>query len=693
MHKYLKRFILTFLAAFVCNSLQAQTLLKVACIGNSVTYGAGLKNPEKESYPSILQNLLGDKYEVKNFGRSGATLLKRGHNPYFKTKEFAAALAFKPDIAIVHLGLNDTDPRNWPNYKDDFEADYAWLLDTLKRENPNVKLFVCRMTPIFSEHPRFRSGTRDWYWQIQEKIPHIAKANNARLIDLNTPLHNRPDLFADNLHPDQEGSAIIAQTVYQTLTGDFGGLKLPPIFTDHMVLQRNQPIPVYGTANAGQKVEVSLNNKKLITSTDESGKWKVLFLAMSHGGPYQLKIKAGDKSIELKDVLVGDVWLCSGQSNMAFPLKSSEGGSEEIKNAANSNLRLFKLNQVSETNNSAWDSVTLAQTNRLKFFSGNWQKPGPETAANFSAVAWYFGREIAERENIPVGLIEIAVGGSPIESWIDRYTLEHDEQLVDILTNWRKSDFIMPWVRERADVNLKNAALTKQRHPYEPAYNYEAGIAGLVQSPIKGVTWYQGESNTHNAELYQQEFKALVTSWRKKWNTNFPFYFVQLSSIDRPSWPYFREMQSKLPKLVSETFMVVSSDLGDSLDVHPKKKKEIGHRLALSALRNTYKKEARASGPVVVSAVQKQNQIIVSFAEATKLSKSNNQVLTGFEMVTDKGKHLVAKASINKNQVYLTIPEGEKVKTVLYAWEPFTRANLVNEAGLPASTFSISVRK
>jgi len=146
-------------------NLYAQKI-KVACVGNSVTAGYLLAQPEKQAYPAQLQQLLGDGYQVGNFGHSGATLLKKGHNPYFKTKAFREALNFKADIAIIHLGLNDTDPRNWPNYKDNFQADYQWLMDTLRQQNPKLKVYICRLTPIFSGHPRFKSGTRDWYWQV-----------------------------------------------------------------------------------------------------------------------------------------------------------------------------------------------------------------------------------------------------------------------------------------------------------------------------------------------------------------------------------------------------------------------------------------------------------------------------------------------------------------------------------------------
>lgn len=676
---------------FLISSSHAQKI-KVACIGNSVTAGYLLSNPKQESYPGQLQQLLGDRYLVDNFGHSGATLLKKGHNPYFKTKEFNEALSFGADIAIIHLGLNDTDPRNWPNYKDDFQADYQWLIDSLKKGNPKLKIYICKLSPIFSGHPRFKSGTRDWYWQIQDKIQQVAKANGFKLIDLNTALNNRPELFADNLHPNVKGASIIAKTVYGHITGDFGGFKLNTLFADHMVLQRDQPISIYGTANVGDLIEVQFNHITQRTITKDGGKWKVLLKPTKFGGPYTLKVKSGEHTVLLKDVMVGDVWLCSGQSNMAFPLKSSATAQATLSRL-NKNLfiRLLKYNPLAETDNIAWDEKTLNQINELDYFSGIWAKPDENTVGNFSAVAYYFGEKVVSNTQIPIGLIQMAVGGSTLESWMDRKTLEHDDLLVDLLANWRKSDFIQNWARGRADVNLKNAVNPKQRHPYEPAYNYEAGISNLIGFPIKGVIWYQGESNTHNVELFNREFPLLAKNWREKWNYNFPFYYVQLSSIDRPSWPYFRDAQRKLQAIVPNSGMAVSSDLGDSLNVHPTHKKEIGERLALLALKNTYHKNISASGPVAVKAVQKQNTIIVNFSHARKLMSSNGSVLKGFEVVNDKGNHLPVKAIIFNNEVRLIVPAQLKIKQVLYAWQPFTRANLINEAKLPASTFSISI--
>ena len=673
--------------------MTAQAIKKVACIGDSVTAGYLLANAATESYPSQLQILMGQQYEVKNFGHSGATLLKKGSTPYFKTEKCAQAIAYRPDIAIIHLGLNDTDPRNWPNYKEDFDADYSWLIDTLRTQNPKVQIYICRMTPIFNEHPRFKSGTRDWFWQIQEHISGIAKANNVKLIDLHEKLYDRPDLFPDALHPIKEGASILAQTVYENVTQDFGGLKLSPIFTDNMVLQRNQPIVIYGNANGGDKVEITLDNHKEVATTNLYGKWKAIFPAMKSGGTHLINISSNGKKIVLKNILIGDVWFCSGQSNMAFPLQKSENGIAEVKKAINNtNLRLFNFEAIAETDDKAWDSITLQKTNQLKFFSGKWKISDSISAKDFSAIAYYFGQNIAREENVPIGLIQVAVGGSPIESWIDRYTLEHDDKVVDVLTNWRKSDFMMPWVRSRADVNLKDAKNPKQRHPYGPSYNFEAGVTHFTEFPIKGIIWYQGESNAHNIELYEHLMPVLVESWRKAWGTtSLPFYYVQLSGTDRPTWPSFRDMQNRIQKEIPNSGMAISMDYGDSTNVHPIRKKEVGDRLALLALKYTYGKAITANGPQALKASQKGDLIAVSFSNAKQLSTSDKKEVLGFELVTEKGIQIESKAKIVKDLVEITIPKGEKIKTVLYAWKPYTTANLVNEANLPCSTFMLEL--
>lgn len=671
----------------------SQQPIKVACLGNSVTYGYLHKSPLQTSYPAQLQQLLGTDYFVKNFGHSGATLLRHGHNPYSKTKEFEDAIDFHPDIAIIDLGLNDTDPRDWPNYRDEFVPDYSWLIDTLRKSNPTVKVFVCKMTPIFSDHPRFKSGTRDWFWQVQNLIPQIAAVNKTSLIDFHTPLYSRPDLFPDALHPNEDGASILAATVYQKLTGNYGGLKLAPVFASHMVLQRNKPVCFYGIANANEKIVVSFNGSKETCVAGEDGKWNAKFPAMQAGGPYTASVVGASGSLILEDILIGEVWLCSGQSNMYFKLRNAVKNEDDMGEAEkNGTLRLLRMQPFAETDNYAWDSSTLEKVSKLSYYSGTWQRCDSNAAKEFSAVAYYYGKKLQAALQVPVGLIQVAMGGSTTESWIDRYTMEHHAVLVNELANWRKSDFFQPWVRERADTNLSKATNAKQRHPYEPCYNFEAGIKPLVGFPIAGVIWYQGESNAHNVELHETVFPQLVKSWRSQWGYNFPFYYVQLSSINRPSWPSFRYSQLQLLKAIPNTGMAVTSDLGDSLNVHYPLKKPVGDRLADLALHFYYgRRDVVPYGPLALKATRLNDQVTVSFQYADYLQTKGKAPLRGFKVVDEFGRTISSHALIRDDKVVIQTESKAIPKTVLYGWEPYTDANLENGAALPASTFRLDI--
>ncbi len=232
--------------------------VRVACIGNSITYGYLLDDPATQSYPSRLQELLGENYEVGNFGRSGATLLRRGHRPYLDQPEFRQAMEFRGDIAIIHLGVNDTDPRDWPEYGDQFERDYMTLIDSLREANPKVRVIIANLTPLGAQHYRFRSGTRQWRDEAREAIVRVAELTGAELIDFDTPLRHRQDLMPDGIHPDAEGAALLARTAYQGITGDYGGLSMPAIYQSGMVMQRDRYLPIRGTANAGSRIRLSI---------------------------------------------------------------------------------------------------------------------------------------------------------------------------------------------------------------------------------------------------------------------------------------------------------------------------------------------------------------------------------------------------------------------------------------------------
>ena len=683
----MKRFLFACIAlSLIAISLHAQKI-KVACVGNSVTYGYGLDRPEVNAYPAQLQRLLGDEFEVGNFGKSGATLLNKGHRPYMQQEEFKKAITFAGDRVIIHLGLNDTDPRNWPNYRDEFVSDYLSLIDSFRLVNPKCKIAICRMTPISNRHQRFESGTRDWYWQIQKSIEEIAEIANVSLIDLQEGLYNRPDLLPDALHPNIEGAGIIASKVYCALTGDYGGLQLSQLYSDNMVLQREEEIVLSGIANAGDVVTVTIGRQKKKAITSSNGKWSVVLDPLQTGNPYTLTISTSKKKYVFNNVLAGEVWLCSGQSNMAFMVKEGAEKREQLAKASSKpQIRFFDMKPRWLTNSEEWDVSALDSLNRLQYYKETkWQECNEQTAANVSAIAYEFGMMLSDSLHVPVGLIINAIGGSACESWIDRKTLEFSYP--DILYSWKENDRIQPWVRERASLNVKQSSNKLQRHPYEPCYLFEAGIAPLAKYPVKGVIWYQGESNAHNIEVHEILFPLLVESWRKNWNKELPFYYVQLSSLDRPSWTWFRDSQRRMLKDIRCVGMAVSSDCGDSTNVHPTRKKEVGDRLARLALHDTYGKSLTPSGPLFRSVEFTNGAAFVTFDFNEGMHSSDGESLKTFEIAEHEGVFFSAMAEVVDGRIKVWSKEVKNPRFVRYGWQPFTRANLVNKEGLPASTF------
>lgn len=661
--------------------------VRVACVGNSITYGTGIADREHFSYPVQLQQMLGNGYVVGNFGKPGATLLYKGHRPYVEQTEFKEALRFKGDIAVIHLGINDTDPRNWPNYRDEFVKDYLSIMDSLRAANPKVRFILARMTPITDRHPRFQSGTKQWHDEIQTAIETVARVSGAELIDFHEPLYPYPNLLPDAIHPNPEGAGILAKTVYGGITGNYGGLSMSSLYADYMVLQRDVPLDIHGTANTGEKITVEIGGQKASTTADNQGKWSIVLSPMQAAEDLTLTITAGKQRKVFSHVAVGEVWLCSGQSNMAFMLCQAESGKQDIAAADDPQLRLFDMKGRWETYDVAWPASCLDSLNHLQYFhETTWQPSTPSSASRFSAVGYYYGRMLRQKLGVPVGLICNAVGGAPTEAWVDRNSLE--TSFPNILSNWLQNDFIQDWVRGRAAKNLTNDQTKLGRHPYEPCYLYESGILPLQRYPIKGVIWYQGESNAHNKDAHAKLFSLLVDGWRQNWkNPDMPFYFVQLSSLNRPSWPWFRDSQLRLMKEISNTGMAVSSDHGDSLDVHPRYKQPVGERLARWALAKTYGQHITPSGPVFSSVTRQADALIVSFLYADGLQTSDGKAPSCFEIAEEDGLFHPATATIEGNTVRLTSPTLKHPRYVRYAWQPFTRANLVNSDQLPASTF------
>ncbi len=674
-------------AAILCTICACAESIKVACVGNSITEGMRIENPAENAYPAQLGQLLGDAYQVGNFGKSGATLLRKGHMPYNKQPQYADALAFNPDILLIHLGVNDTDPRNWPNYDDEFIRDYIELINSFKEQNPAVRVIIAKLSPIGTAHRRFKTGTRDWRYQINDAIEAVATITGAELIDFGTPLVDYRNLIPDTLHPNIEGAGKLAYTAARAITGNYGGLRLPEIYQDGMILQRNKPLTIKGSANAGDKVTVKIGKQKATAIANNRGEWSVTLNPLKASKKETLTISTNDTTLKFQDVAIGEVWLASGQSNMEFQLRRSTTFGEDTIRATDPQLRLYNVRPRTHTDRVAWTEEEKDSVDRLMYFRPTkWQKADASNASDFSAVAWNFGRMLRDSLNIPVGIICNAVGGSGTEAWVDPEALERN--VPDIFINWRTNDYLQDWVKGQIGRNCGKEG--EHRHPYEPGYLFGAGIRPLGSYPIAGAIWYQGESNAHNIELHEQIFRLLVNSWREYWsNDSLPILTTQLSSLERPSWATFRDSQRRLALEIPGVEMAVSSDHGAHGDVHPRNKRPIGRRLGLLALNRVYGHDITAEGPVAISAKQTApGEVTIKMANADGMTQNP----TAFEVAEFDRYFFPANATVKGDEIIVKCNEISNPKYVRYGWQPYTDGNLTNSKGLPASTFKIKVQ-
>jgi len=377
------------------------------------------------------------------------------------------------------------------------------------------------------------------------------------------------------------------------------GLDLGRPFGSHMVLPMRREVPVWGSAQAGQEVEVTFHGSKRTTRAGSDGRWQLLLPAMEPSArPAKLTILAGKQRRVLDDVLVGRVWLCSGQSNMDFQLSRAIGGSAEAAGAGkSSSIRLFNLSGVA-TDARAYEAATLARLNPRDHFTGQWERASEEAASAFSAVAWWTAKLIQEREGVPLGLIENAVGGSGTEAWLPREVLESRADYRTLAgPRWMTSAKMSPWARGRAGQNL--GSQLGANHPFKPGFLFEAGVRDFAGFPIDGVLWYQGETNAeiNDTAWNQRLITDLVKGWRKVLgNERLPFFVVQLPRIGgndplRQYWPQYRRAQADAARALNNVTLVRTEDLGwDSPDVHPPDKLPVARRLA-AAVMDSQKKQ------------------------------------------------------------------------------------------------------
>lgn len=479
-------------------------------------------------------------------------------------------------------------------------------------------------------------------------------------------------------------------------------IKLPALFSDHMVLQRDMDVPVWGTASPGEKVTVTLGSITATTQADPSGKWIVRLPKMAASAtPAELKVAASN-TISIQDVLVGDVWICSGQSNMAFTLGRAATAKEALASADCPTIRFFTVPKKSALQpqsdcESAWAVCT------------------PGKAGKFSAVGYFFGKEIADTRKIPVGLIGTHVGGTPAEAWSSLESLQSDKALDEVYASRAAKAATGPKTEPASPVPTetgKTAAVPAISQSL-PTALFNGMVAPLIPYGIKGTIWYQGEANVSQAALYRKLFPAMIRGWRKSWGQgDFPFLFVQLPNFGKRNddprafdagLTALREAQAMTLESVPNTGMAITLDVGNPNDIHPTFKAEVGHRLALYARHLVYGEDLLYSGPLYDSHKIEGSQVVIKFAHAGQGLKialppvalpgsvpPPADELAGFAIAGADKKFVWAKASIQgPDTVVVSSAEIPAPVYVLYAWGPDPAVNLYNSGDLPAAPFRI----
>jgi sialate O-acetylesterase len=475
----------------------------------------------------------------------------------------------------------------------------------------------------------------------------------------------------------------------------FGEVRLPSVIGDNMVVQQKDKVAIWGWAEAGERIAVKGSWQWLFGKTvkaDEDGKWMVHIPTPKAGGPYSIHIK-GENEITIKNVMSGEVWVCSGQSNMHFLVRNANDGEAEVAAADYPNIRLFQV-------------PMLTADEPQEDVEAEWVQCSPETAGDFSAVGYFFGRQLYKELDVPIGLIHTSWGGTPAEAWTRIEVLEADEDFVPIIERFDEQMRGLPKAQKEHEeklaqweVNAKKARAAKKQVPAKPRFRgpqaqkrpgrlYNAMVAPLIPYGIKGAIWYQGEANAERAYQYRKLFPAMIGNWRNDWGQGaFPFYFVQIAPFTGQN-PEIREAQMLTMKTVPNTGMVVTTDIGNTTNIHPKNKQDVGKRLALWALAKTYGRDGLThSGPIYKEHAVEGNKIRLSFDHVDGGLVARDGALTDFTIAGKDKSFVDAKAVIDGDTIVVSSGKIKKPVSVRFGWTNTAEPNLFNKAMLPASPF------
>jgi len=484
-------------------------------------------------------------------------------------------------------------------------------------------------------------------------------------------------------------AAILFVTLPAFSTAVFADVQLPGIISDHMLLQRDVPVRIFGKASPAEAVSVAFHGQTVRTVTDATGRWEVWLKPLSGGAAASMTIQ-GANTITVADVLVGDVWIGSGQSNMQWAVWQSDNADVEIASAKFPQIRLFYVPRKTSP-------VPVEDVD------AKWVVCSPETIKDFSAVLYYFGRQMHQDLKAPIGLIHTSWGGTPIASWLSGPSLAGNPTLEPFLTYWQNAILQYPVNQTRYEQAVKKweaegskgarpAAPLGPGHQHEPTTLYNAMVAPLIKYTIKGALWYQGETEAGRAQgdIYGEALMTLVRDWRRAFaQGDFPFYWVQLANYGNATknghWMRVQEGQVKATAL-RNTGVAIINDIGNPTSIHPTNKQDVGRRLAMLA-QNT------GGSPLYRQFTRDGDAIRIWFENAGKTLKvRGGGQLTGFQIAGADGKYVAAVARVDATTVVVSSPEISDPRSVRYAWDYDPTANLINEWGLPASLFRTDER-
>jgi sialate O-acetylesterase len=514
----------------------------------------------------------------------------------------------------------------------------------------------------------------------------------------------------------------IAALVSGTLHAD---VKPNPLFTDGAVLQRGQSVPVWGTARDGEKVTVEIDGQKAST-TAANGKWSVSLKPLKEGGPHSMKI-TGDNAVTVNNLLVGEVWVCSGQSNMEWKFPQAHNAKEEGPKANYPQIRMFTVKR----------KVSIKPLDEAE---GAWVECSPQSVNGFSAVGYFFARDLHQKLGVPVGMIHSSWGGTPAQAWTSLEGFGDDPELKEYVDaakrklaghdaevaayagkmeefnakskEWKETigktyqETLKAWNEAAATAKKEGQPLPPKPAPAspqpkapphpdggsgDPATLYNGMVAPIIPYGIKGTIWYQGESNAQKSKQYRTLFPAMIADWRKRWNQgDFPFFFVQIAPFNGQP-PEIREAQFLTLAKVKNTAMAVTTDVGEAGNIHPAKKEPVGQRLALAARALTYGEKIEYSGPLYDRMTVKGGSIILSFKHIGGGLVAKDGELKGFTLAGEDGKFVPAQAKIEGANVVVSAEGVSTPKAARYGWANVPDVNLFNKEGLPASPFRTDV--